>query len=105
MKLLSIFLSLMRVISIVIMSLRTLGSGPFRVTTRLYEWLFWNPQFGDTGKRIPCWMSKHPVFCSFSKPLDDDHQYPADPFGALADFKTIFEKEKMQTVRGLTQDT
>ena len=39
-------------------------------------------------------MSKHPVFCSILKLLDDDHQYPADPFGALADFNIILEKAK-----------
>ena len=41
---------------------------------------------GHQGKRIPSWMSKHPVFCSDPKRLDDDHLYPVDPFGALADF-------------------
>ena len=46
------------------------------------------------GERIPSWMSKHPVFCSILKQIDDDHQYPADPFGALADFKIILEKAK-----------
>ena len=58
------------------------------------------------GERIPSWTSKHPVFCSFFKRLDDEHQYPADPFGALADFKIIIEKaEKTDCSRALTQDT
>ena len=34
------------------------------------------------GKRIPSWMSKHPVL----KWLHDDHRYSADPFGALSEF-------------------
>ena len=37
---------------------------------------------GNQGKRIPSWMSKHPVFCSILKQLSDDHQYPEDPFAA-----------------------
>ena len=60
---------------------------------------------GDQGKRIPSWMSKHPRFCSILKRLDDDHQYPADPFGALAEFKIILEKAKRQTVRELSRKT
>ena len=28
---------------------------------------------GNQGKRIPSWMSKHPVFCSILKQLSDDH--------------------------------
>ena len=47
---------------------------------------------GHQGKRSPSWMSKHPVFCSILKRLDDDHQYLAHPYGALADFKIIQEK-------------
>ena len=43
-------------------------------------------------KRIPSWMSKHPVFCSILKRLHDDHRYSTDPFGALAEFKAILEK-------------
>ena len=46
-------------------------------------------------------MSKRPVFCSILKRLDDDHQYPADPFGVVADLKIILEKARMQTVREL----
>ena len=33
----------------------------------------------------------------------DGHRYLADPFGALADFKTIIEKAKRQTVRELSR--
>ena len=42
----------------------------------------------NQGKRIPSWMSKHPVFCSILKQTSDDHQNPDDPFVALAGFKT-----------------
>ena len=38
-------------------------------------------------------MSKHPVLCSILKQINDDHQYPDDPFVALADFKTILERQ------------
>ena len=57
------------------------------------------------ANNIQLGMSKHPVFCSILKRLDDDHQYPADPFGALADFKTVVEKAKRQTVRELSGKT
>ena len=60
---------------------------------------------GHQGKRIPSWMSKHSVFCSFLKRFDDDHQYSADPFGALADFKIIIEKARRRTVRELLRKT
>ena len=60
---------------------------------------------GQQCKRIPSWMSKHPVFCSILKRLHDGHRYSADPFGALADFKTIIEKAKKQTVRELSRKT
>ena len=60
---------------------------------------------GPQGNRIPSWMSKHPVFCSFLKRLDEEHQYLADPFGSLADFKIILEKARRQTVRELSRET
>ena len=47
----------------------------------------------DQAKRIPSWMSKHPVLCSILKQINDDHQYPDDPFVALAEFKTILERQ------------
>ena len=41
----------------------------------------------NQGKRIPSWISKHPVFCFILKQISDDHQYPDDdPFVPLADF-------------------
>ena len=43
---------------------------------------FHKPTLQVHGKRIPSWMSKHPVFCSILKRLDYDRQYLADPFGA-----------------------
>ena len=47
------------------------------------------------GKRIPSWMSKHPVFCSVLKLLHDDHCFSTDPFGGpLAEFNAILEKAK-----------
>ena len=55
----------------------------------------------DQVKRIPSWMPKHHVFCSILKKICDDHQYPADPFAALADFKAILEKARKQTHREL----
>ena len=50
-------------------------------------------------------MSKHPSFFSVLKRLDDDHQYPPDPFGALTDFKNILQKARRQTVRELSRKT
>ena len=44
-------------------------------------------------------------FCSILKRLHDDHRYSADPLGALADFKTVLEKAKKQTVRELSRKT
>ena len=57
------------------------------------------------GKRIQSWMSKHPVFYFILKRLHDDHRFSADPFCALAEFKTILEKGKKQTVRELSRKT
>ena len=48
----------------------------------------------NLGRRIPSCMSTHSVFCSILKQISDDHQYPDDPFAALADFKVIFEKAR-----------
>ena len=60
---------------------------------------------GHHSKRIPNWMSNHPIFCSILKLLHDGHRYSADSFGALADFKTIFGKARGQTVRELLRRT
>ena len=75
-------------------------------STLLYVWLFKKTtNRGHQGKRIPCWMSEHPVFCSVSNGLKDDHRYSADPFGVLADFKSIIEKAMRQAVRELSRKT
>ena len=41
---------------------------------------------GDQNKRIPSWMSKHPMFGSILQKLHDDHRFSPDPFCALAEF-------------------
>ena len=51
---------------------------------------------GQQGKRIPSWMSKHPVFCSLLQRLHDDRRFSTDPFCALAEFKVILENAKKQ---------
>ena len=50
-------------------------------------------------------MSKHPVFCSILKQISDDHRYPEDPFGALADLKVILEKARKRIVHELQRGT
>ena len=60
---------------------------------------------GQQCKRLPSWMSKHPVFCSILKRLHDDHRFSTDSFGALAEFKVILEKAKTQTIRELSRKT
>ena len=40
---------------------------------------------GHQSKRIPSWMSKHPMFGSFLQQLHNDHRFFLDPFYALAD--------------------
>ena len=57
------------------------------------------------SKRIPSWMSKHPVFCSLLQRLHDDHRFSTDPFGALAEFKVLLEKAKKLTIRELSRKT
>ena len=60
---------------------------------------------GNQGKRISSWMSKRPFFCSILKQISDDHQYPEDPFAALAEFKIILEKARKRGVRELLRET
>ena len=60
---------------------------------------------GHQGKRNPSMMSKHSVSCSILKQMSDDHQYPDDPFVALADFKVILEKVRERTVHELLRET
>ena len=59
----------------------------------------------NQDKRIPSWMSQHPVFCSILKQIHDDHQCPDDPFVALADFKVILEKTWKRSVHELLRKT
>ena len=61
------------------MFLRIWETGPFRVITRRYVSFKKPTDRGQQGQRIPSWMSKRPVFCSFLKRLHDDHRYSADP--------------------------
>ena len=56
-------------------------------------------------ERIPSWMSKYTVFCIILKEIHDDHQYLADPFVAVADFKVFLEKARKRTVRELLRKT
>ena len=42
-------------------------------------------------KRIPSWISKHPVFCSILKQISDDHQYQDDPFVAYVKHRAAWE--------------
>ena len=35
---------------------------------------------GHQSKRIPNWMSKHPIFCSLLQQLHDDHRFSPNPF-------------------------
>ena len=60
---------------------------------------------GHQGTRIPSWMSKHPLFCLILKQINDEHQNPEYPFGALAAFKIILEKARKRTVRELPRKT
>ena len=60
---------------------------------------------GHRSKRIPSWMSKHPVFCSLLKRLHDDHSFSLDPFCTLAEFKVLVNKAQKQTVRELSRKT
>ena len=55
------------------------------------------------SKRVPSWMSKHPIFCSRLQRLHDDHRFSPDPFGALAEFKVLVNKAKKQTIRELSR--
>ena len=60
---------------------------------------------GHLSKRIPSWMSKHPIFCSLLQRLHDDHKLSPDPFGALAEFEVLLNRAKKQTIRELTKNT
>ena len=72
---------------------------------QLHVWLFMNPLFGDTRANVFRVGCPNISFSVLLKYINDDHQYPADPFGALADFKIIFEKARRRTVRELSRKT
>ena len=52
--------------------------------------------WGHQGKRIPSWMSKHLVFCSILKQINDDHLYLNTHFGALADLNLSSKKQEVR---------
>ena len=59
----------------------------------------------DQVKRIPSWMSKHPVFCTILKRISDGHQYSDEPFPALADFQVMMEKARKQAHQEVLRHT
>ena len=81
----------------ILMYLRILVNGPFRVTMQPCVSFFKNRQFGATVQTS--------VFCSTLKQISDDHQYLDDPFAALADFKITLEKARKRTVHELLRKT
>ena len=77
-----------------------------RVIMQVCVWLHINRLFRDTGAnafRVGC--PNVPFSVLFLKQINDDHRYPADPFGALEDFKIVLEKARRQTVREPSRDT
>ena len=45
-------------------------------------------------KRIPSWMSKHPVFCTILKQISDSHRYPDDPLSPPSPTSTSSWKKR-----------
>ena len=66
-----------------------------------YVWLFKNRLFGVARANAFQLDVEHHVFCLILKQINDDHQYPDDPFVALADFNIILEKARQRTVHEL----
>ena len=60
---------------------------------------------GHQSKRIPSWMSKHPIFGSILQQLHDDHRFSPDPFCALAEFKVLLHEAKKMTKLALSRQT
>ena len=87
------------------MFLRTWRNGPYRDHAAVRVVTQKPTVRGHQGKRIPSWVSKHPVSCSILKRINDNYRYPEDPFGALADFNIISEKARKRTVRELLRRT
>ena len=81
---LSIYLWLKHVISVaLLMLLRTSERKLFQKPTHR----------GGQNKRIPSWMSKHPIFGSILQQLHDDHRFSPDPLCALAELKVLLHSE------------
>ena len=104
---LSIYPWLKHVISIVLlMSLRTSGRKPFRVTTLQYASSFRNLLIDDTRTNVfPAGCPNIPFVCSILQQLHDDHRFSTDPFCALAEFKVLPHKAKKMTKRELSRQT
>ena len=98
---LSIYPWLRHVISCArLMLVRTLGRKLFRVDHAAVRLVIRKPSCrGHQNKRIPRWMSKHPIFGSILQQLHDDHNFSPDPFCALAEFKVLLHKAKEITTR------
>ena len=91
--------------SAVLTCLRVLGNGPYRVTMQQYVSSFKNRHCGATREnafRIGC---PNIPFSAQSWNINDDDQYPDDPFVALADFKVVLEKDRKRTVHELLRKT
>ena len=81
---------------VTLMSLRTLGSEPFRVITQQYASSFKSQQIEDTRANI---------FFPILQQLHDDHRFSLDPFFALVEFKVLLHKAKKMTKRELSRQT
>ena len=60
---------------------------------------------GHENRRIPSWMSKHPMFGSFLQQLHNDHRFSPDPFCAMAEVKVLLHEAKKVTKRELSKQT
>ena len=90
-----------------LMSLRTSGRTAYLSDHAAVRLVIQKPTHrGHQSKRIPSWMSKHPIFCSILRQLHDDHIFSTDPFCALAEFKVLLlHKAKKMTKRELSRQT
>ena len=61
------------------------------------------PDREQQGKRIPSWMSKHPIFCSFLKRLHDNHDILPIHLAHFRSSKLFLKSQKIrQFVSSLT---
>ena len=88
----------------ILMSSRTLESGPYRVTTQQCVIQIPNVR-RHQGGRIPSCILKHPVFCSILEQISGDHEYSEDPFTAFAEYEIILQKARKRTVRDFLKRT